>query len=271
MNGFIAGLGAVLVVLIVLFFSTTSVSVDPGEEIVMIDRPIMFGHEGVRPETLKEGREYIWESTKTYRVPTIPITYHVNFDDLATSDNVMLDFESALQLQITDPIKIVTKFGPDWFKNNVQSTYMNIVRDVVKTVTMSQIISDAAVSKRIDDEVAAALTAELKSKGVPVNVMSTLLGRGKPNQKVLDSINATAAEQQRKQTIIASTAAEKERELNEKQRAISDKAYNNQMGFSTEQFVELEKTRINADACSKSKSCVLIAGSNGVQPVLPVQ
>ena len=83
--------------------------------------------------------------------------------------------------------------------------------------------------------------------------------------------NATAAEQQRKQTIIASTAAEKERELNETQRAISDKAYNNKMGFSTEQFVELEKTRINADACSKSKSCVLIAGSNGVQPVLPVQ
>lgn len=252
-------------------FLMESVAPDPGTEIVLIDRPFMMGHEGVRPETIKQGREYIWVTTKSYTVQVVPITYHVNFNDLSTKDGNMLDFETSVQLQITNPIEMVTKFGPDWFKNNVQSQYINIVRDVVKTATMSEILYDSEMSKNVDIAIKEQLEAKMKKDGVPVLVMSTLLGRGLPNPDVLKQINETAAARQRQMTITASTAAEDLRKTNEEKRASADNAYRNAMGLNPEQFVQLEQIKGTIEACKVAKSCTLITNPGSVTPTIPVQ
>lgn len=246
-----------------------SVIVEPGTEVVLIDRPVLVGHEGVRPETLKDGRTYIWGSTKDYVVPVIPVTYHVNFNDLSTSDGNMLDFETSIQLKITDPIKMVTKFGPDWFKNNVQAQYINIVRDVVKTATMSQILYDAETSKDVDLKIQAALAEKMKTDGIPVTVMSTLLGRGLPNPEVLRQINETAAARQRQMTIAAATVAEEKRKEQEEKRAAADNAYRNAMSLDPQQYVELERIKAIKEACTAAKECILVNGA--VQPTIPVK
>lgn len=269
----IAGiLGVIAFVWAFSFFALMdSVVPEPGTEIVLFDRPMMFGHEGVRPETIKQGREYVWSTTKAYPVPVIPITYHVNFNDLSTKDGNMLDFETSVQLQITNPIQMVDKFGPDWFKNNVQSQYVNIVRDVVKTATMSQILYDSEMSKNVDVTIKSLLEAKMKADGVPVRVMSTLLGRGLPNAEVLKQINGTAAERQRQMTIGASTVAEGMRKENEVKRAEADKAYSEKMGMNPEQFVQLEQIKGTIEACKAAKECTIISSPAGVAPVLPIK
>ena len=242
----------------------------PGTEIVLIDRPILFGHEGVRPETVKpeDGRVYVWNSTdSSNEITTTPQSISIAFSDLTSSDNILLDFESTVQYRVTSPITLVTKFGNKWFENNVRAQYSTLVRNAVKERNMSDMMSSAVVAQQVDDKVSAELKDLVKRNNIPVEIISISLGRAKPNEKVLGQMNETAAQQQRFKTLAAATAAEGQREQEQKAKAKADQAYLNEMKMTPEQYIQLQSINQFADACRDAKACIL---SNGqVQNTLP--
>ena len=84
----------------------------------------------------------------------------------------------------------------------------------------------------------------MKSGELPITVVNVLVGRAIPNEMQKEEMNRTAAatqakrtEESRKDMLIAKEAAER-------QRAIADKAYQNELGLSTDQFIQLRAWEI---------------------------
>jgi regulator of protease activity HflC (stomatin/prohibitin superfamily) len=250
------------------FFMHTEVA-EPGYEQVIVDKPYFFGHEGVRDETLKEGRILLFNTSTTVPVRMTPQSIPVKFDDFSSADNILLDFESTIQYRVTDPIKLISKFGVDWFENNLLRQYTAIVREAIKKKTMTEMMSDRTAAVDVDNEVTTALVALVKEATLPIEVIGVSMGRAKPNDNVLAQINETAAQQQRQKTLVAATLAEGEREKEQVAKAKADNAYRNAMSLSPDMFIQLEKIKRYADACHKAGTiCIIDAGTGKAPPVL---
>ena len=79
-----------------------------------------------------------------------------------------------------------------------------------------------------------------EEKEFPVVVENVITGRAIPNDAQLAEMNNTAAQIQAKQTQERRKEMEEAREQAERQRAISDKAYQREMGLTAEQFISLK-------------------------------
>jgi regulator of protease activity HflC (stomatin/prohibitin superfamily) len=197
-------------------------------------------------------------------VNVTPQSTHVSFDDFSSHDNILLDFETTIQFQYTDSVKLIEKFGEQWFANNVARQYGAIVREAVKKRTMSDMMSDVNTATELDAEVTAALEKHIKEQGLPVRIIGVSLGRAKPNANVLAQMNETAAQQQRQKTLDAATEAENRREKEQIAKAKADNAYRNAMGLNPEEFVQLEKIKRYSEACMKAGNvCVIDASGKG--------
>lgn len=207
--GVFAGFSLFIGIIIWAFFMHTEV-VEPGNELVINDKPYFFGHDGVRATPLKEGRVLLFKTSSVTSVNMMPKSVKVAVDDFSSSDKFLLDFETIVQFRVNDSVKLVKDFGPDWFNNNIQSRYLAIVREAVKKKTMIEMLSGVAAAE-VDKEVTVALVALVKESGLPITVLDVSLGRAKPNAEVLAQMNETAAQQQRKLTLIEAEAAEIQR------------------------------------------------------------
>lgn len=263
-----------LVLAVIAFFLVAwllfmhSVTVQPGEHVVLVDRPYLVGHEGIRKEALTEGRAILWNTTVDYPVTVVPESINVSFDDFTSSDNIMLDFESTIQYRITDPVRLIDKFGQEWFKNNVKNQYTAIVRDQIKENSMSDMMSNVTVAGDVDKNVTNQLRDLVKENNLPVEIINISLGRAKPNPQVLQQMNETAAEQQRSKTLFAATKAEEQREKEQAAKAGADNAYRNAMQMSPEQYIQLQSINAYSAACAKAHTCI-VTSNQGTGLVLP--
>lgn len=237
-------------------------TVEPGEELVIVDRPYIFDSfgEGVRKDPIKEGRVLLFLSSKAYPVSVVPTSVNVPLDDFSTRDLFLLDFESNIQLKVVDSVRLIDKFGPDWFKNNIQFQYLGIVRTVLKKHDMRNIVSDTITAESVDQEITDLVNGLVTENNIPVKVLNITLGRAKPNNEVINQLNATAAQKERQNTLIAQEIAEKQRATTERERANADNAYRNSIGFNVEQFVNLQIADKYSEACKTSNSCIIING-----------
>lgn len=267
-SGKFVGLIALAVLIIFSLFTyvffTYSVTVTPGNEVVLIDQPYFFGHQGIRNDTLKDGRELLWNTTKSQEVAVVPQSIEVTFDDISSKDNILLDFSTTIQYRITNPAVLLDKYGADWFKNNVLNQYSTIVRQAVKSQEMGKIMSDPTTSTAVDQDVTEKFRQLVTDTKLPIEVLNITLGRAKPNDNVLQQMNQTAAEQQRFKTLVAATAAEGQRQKSEEARAIADNAYRNAMQMNPEQFVQLQVAKLYSDACKGSEHCIITSGQGPV-------
>lgn len=232
------------------------VTPDADEEAVLIDKPLFFGHGGVREKAVKTGLTWCWWTTHSSYYKIIPIRYDVVFDDIMSNNNTPLDYATYVTLQIQKSKSPVlhTNYGPDWFINNVEAVYRNFVRDEVSKYEAFDLMSNREVSAMIDVNIEKKMNeyfASLNSTSeFPVTCKGVITGRAKPNQKTLDEMDNTAAAIQAKETQDRSAEMETARANAERQRAIADKAYMREMGLTPDQFITLkivEKSNPNID------------------------
>lgn len=253
------GVGVLLVLLTFCVYTWDTVEAD--QIGVKIYKPITgLGDEGVDKEELGMGVYFHLRSTTIKLYPKAPLTIPVPFDDLATNDNNLLDFNSSITLKITDATQLVA-FGDDWFKNNILNQYMSMVRRIVMNESFTKIMSDSNVNRKLDDAITQGLAELITRYKLPVIAIEVSLGKAKPNAEIVTQMNLTAAEQQRQKTLEQQQISEVLRVKSETTRAQADNAYRNNIGFSVTEYVELQKAQIMADACKISKSCVVINGN----------
>lgn len=260
---------------------------DPGQVTVVVKKPWFFGDGGVRQQLVQTGQEWFAWSTQLWYVDVKPTQFTMVIDDMFSKDNVPLDFNAAMRIRITDPVRLATDFGvqdiqwnekysaPAWYSNNVFKPWERAVRRAVKNYGMSEMVSDTtegggkSTIEQIDEQIEAEMRAEFARIKLPVELIDITIGRANPPNEIKEQRVETARQEQLQKTEVQRLAAELKREAAERQRAVSDNAYRREMGLDTAQFVSLEAIKMQKEVCLKG-GCTFVAGGSGATPVFDV-
>lgn len=228
------------------FTSCHLASADADEECVFIKHPWLFGHGGVDSEPMSSGSTWCVFSTNKEYFKITPLKYDEVLDDIISNENTPLDFKTNITLQIIkgkSPV-LLENYGLDWYKNNIKETYCNTTRHYVSQYSPFDLTSNREVIARIDSMVKRDMIryiSQLSEKAeMPIQVISVITGRAMPNAPQLAEMNNTAAQIQAKTTQDRRKEMEQSRETAERQRAVSDKAYQQEMGLTSSQFIQLK-------------------------------
>jgi len=241
-------------------------SPDAGHEVVLIEKPMLFGHGGVDPQPVTTGRTFAAVTTDGVDVNMQPQRYEQELDDTMSADGVPLGFHAIINLQVTDAVTIVKNFGPNWYKNNVEQEFAQQVRQAVRKRGMSEMAINTTAIDAVDTEVESGMAAYLNAKGLPVKLITMTVGRANPPDAIKNQRIETAAQEQRVQTEKQIAQAEEQRKNAETARAAADNAYRQAIGLTPEQYVQLKRIEMEVKVCSEGK-CTFIE-SAGPAPAL---
>jgi len=216
------------------------------EEAVLIEKPWFFGHGGVNESPVTTGCTWCWWSTSSETFKVVPVKYEETLDDIISNENTPLDFRTQIVLKVQpgkSPV-LLKNYGTNWYNNNIKEVYNNMTRHYVSQYSPFDLTSNREVIAHIDSCVKNGMVQYIaklsKDKEFPITVENVITGRAIPNKAQLTEMNNTAAQIQAKQTQERRREMEIAREQAERQRAVSDKAYQNQMGLTAEQFISLK-------------------------------
>ena len=216
------------------------------EESVLTMKPWFFGHGGVDMTPVTTGLTWCFWSTSSETFKITPVRYEETLDDIISNENTPLDFKTQIILRIEkgkSPI-LLQNYGVNWYENNVKEVYNNLTRHYVSQYSPFDLTSNREVVAHIDSCVKGDMIRYIsrlsEEKEFPIVVENVITGRAIPNAAQLEEMNRTAPQIQARQTQERRYETEVAREQAERQRAVSDKAYQNEMGLTAERFINLK-------------------------------
>jgi regulator of protease activity HflC (stomatin/prohibitin superfamily) len=244
-----------------------SYSPDAGHQIVLVEKPVIFGHGGVNPEPVTTGRTFAAITTDGIDVMMQPQKFETELPDTMTSDGVPITFHAIIVLQVTDSVLLIKTFGPDWYRNNLEEPFKTMVRQAVRKRGMNETAISSTALDTIDSEIRDQLIAFIKDKGLPVRLVTMTVGKANPPDAIKNQRIETATQEQRIQTEKQMKLAEDQRQMAEQSRANADNAYREAMHLSPEQFIQLEMIKMQSRVCGPEgkANCTFI--QNGATPV----
>jgi regulator of protease activity HflC (stomatin/prohibitin superfamily) len=240
---------------------------DAGHEVVLIEKPIIFGHGGVDPEPVKTGRTFAAMTTEGIDVYMQPQKYETELPDTMTSDGVPITFHAIMVLQVTDSVSLIKNFGPDWYQNNLEEPFKTMVRQAVRKRGMNETAISTTALDAIDKEIHDQLLDFIKQKSLPVELITMTVGKANPPDSVKNQRIETATQEQRVQTEQQRKLAEDQRKAAETSRANADNAYREAMQLSPAQFIQLETIKMQMEVCGERGKATCTFIQNGAQPV----
>ncbi|ENO8810402.1 SPFH domain-containing protein [Photobacterium damselae] len=249
-------------------------SSSPGEEIVLIDKPFFVGEGGMRPEPLTKGRQWYWLSTLGIKYDSRPKRYDLELSNLIAKDNVPITMEVGVELQMFEgeSPKLHSKFGPNYYKNNIELKFINLVRNYARTISSSDLTSLDTTSIQGQQIIKEELSEFLVSMDIPIKVNQVFINRATPPKEVLTEIANTASQRQRIKTEEQRRAAELARKQAEIAKAAADKAYKSEFGMTADQYLQLRGIEVQREMIDmvKDKDNAYIFMSSGGDKVQPM-
>lgn len=236
---------------------------DAGHEIVLVEKPVLswlFGHGGIDSDPVKTGRTFAAFTTDGVDVEMRPVRYESDLKDTMTSDGVPIGFHAIVTLQVTDSVTLVKNFGTNWYLNNVDQPFSSFVRQAVRKHGMNETAINPIALDNIDEEIRGKLAAFIVEKQIPVKLVTMTIGKANPPDAIKNQRVETAAQEQRANTEKQFKLAEDQRKAAEESRAAADNAYRQTMGLNPDQFVQLERIKMERDVCTKNQ-CTFIQGT----------
>ena len=256
----------------------TVASPNAGHEVVWVEKPLIFGHGGVDPTSVKPGREYGAITSDAVDVNMLPQRVDMEFDDMMTKSGVPVSFHVVATFRVIDSVKLVRQYGadvnqqtgiPGFWDRSIDQPLRTAVRDSVKKRDMQEMAISQTAADAVGQEVSAAAIEIVQQTGVPILFSAINVGRVNPPDAIKNQRIETAAQEQRAITEQQTKLAEDQRKAAEQSRAAADNAYRQAMQLSPDQFLQLERIKMQRDVCSKGTNCTFFIGG-GVSPVLDV-
>ena len=266
----------IVVFLLLIMAACCRTTVEPGHEKVFNRKPAIFlWMGGVSPEPLKSGSTFIAPTTSEIDVNMLPETFDEEFKDIMPRDNNPVDYHTAVRLRILDSVAMVRNFGTDWYRSNVQRPFQTMNRQELRQYSMPELALqqevvatvEASLKKQLADYVASIRRKDGTPGGLPVEVQDVTLGRIAPQPEIIASYNETGVQQQRAKTEAQRAAAEVARKDAETKRALADKAYEETMGLTAPQYIQLQQIRMCGE---KAGGCTVILNGSAT-PVVSVK
>jgi regulator of protease activity HflC (stomatin/prohibitin superfamily) len=240
---------------------------DPGTEGVLVMKPWFFGDGGVDPTPVNTGSTWCVTTTDCEYFVITPITYTEDFTNMMPRDNTPVSFSAYAKILVISgktPI-LYSKFGKKWYTESVKEQFRTMVRIHACKYTMFELTSNREVSIRIQDTLYQELKRFIEKNMLPIEVQSVVIGSVTPPEQVLTETKNTAAQNQSILTQSARANAELSRKQAEVNKAIADKAYQNQMGMTVEQYLHLRQLEIEkekVELIKDNKNATVIFGQS---------
>lgn len=254
-----------------LFISACSKTTIGGtEEGVIIKKPWFVGYEGVVDTPVETGTAWHAISTTIIPISMTPFQRQETFTDLISKDRKPVDIDVYVQLQVKDnhTPALYKNFGMQAYKHNVSKPFRSAFREIAKQYTMWELIEDASVMRTIEAKARERLTAILERKGIHFDVLGVEVSKANPPDEVKAEVARTAAQTQRAETEAAREQAELIRLAAEQARAKADRAYQDEMKLTADQYIRL--MQIDAQykmidmVKNKDERLTLLIGVDGV-------
>lgn len=246
--------------------SCNMVTVEPGTVAILVDKPWLFGHEGVRQETVKPGRTFTWITTDDVHYSVVPAVHEEHFENIMTADNNPVSFSAYIKIAVDADRAwyLHDKFLEKWYENNVQPKFRTKVRDKACVHQMFALTTDRKISVIMETELVKEMQDYAAATGLPIRIEEVNIGAIQPQPEVLNEIAMTAAKVQNKKTQDAEAAAQIARQSAERERANADKTYQREMGLSTDQYIQLQAIDMYRKAAESGKASFLVGTLPGV-------
>ena len=253
---------AIAAVLAMALVGCKSIAPDVGHEVVLVEKPMFFGHGGIDPEPIRAGRTFVAATTDGIDVNMQPLAYQQDLPDTMTADGVPVSFHAIMNIRVTDSVKLISQFGSNWYANNLDAPFMSLVRQQVRQHGMNEVAISASAIDTIDSEIAKGLNAFITAKKLPVELITLTIGRAIPPDAVKNQRIETATQEQRIQTEQQKKLAEDSRAQSEQSRAKADNAYRQAMQLSPDQFIQLETVKMMERACGNGNCTFVPPGTS---------
>ena len=265
---------SILCFIMLLFIGCGVIAPSGDEEAAVMKKPWFFGHGGVQPNPVSAGRCWTAPTTKGIIFKITPITFTEKFDDLISDDNTPVDFNAYLKLQIIQgqtPV-LYKNFGEHWYENSLAPTFRAIVRDKASQYKMFDLAGNRAVLREIEDSTFLLIGEYCKKLNLPISVLQVTIGAVTPPPEVLEETRRTAAQNQSILTQDARAKSENARKQAEINKAIADKAYQNQMNMTMADYLHLRALEIEKEKIElvREKQNVSIIMGQGIVPTFGI-
>lgn len=252
---------------------------DAGHQVVWMEKPLIFGHGGVDQTPVMAGREYGAITSDAIDVNMLPQRADLEFDDMMTKSGVPVSFHVVAQWKVTDPVKLVSQFGADvkydkdgtpdwgWWDRNIDQPFRTAVRDSVKQRDMQEMAISQSAADAVGREVWTAANQIVQQQGLPIQFLAINVGRVNPPDAIKNQRIETAAQEQRAITEQQTKLAEDQRKAAEQSRAAADNAYREAMQLSPDQFLQLERIKMQRDVCAHGTTCTFFIGGGAVPTI----
>ncbi len=234
--------------------------IDAGHEGVLVAKPLIFGHGGVDPEPAKTGRAFVSFTTEIVDVDVRPIQHSEHFD-IISAENAPVSFDAFLIANAIEgrTPELVSKFGPNWYMNNVKEAFRTFVREEVQKYPLFELTTRPATRAKLQETVEQEVkTKVIEKQAIPVKVIRVVIGSILPPKGVLEQTAQTIIQEQRKLTMVEAQKAEEAREKAEKQRGIADRAYREHLGLTAPEFVDLRRVEVQLEIVKHAPAALTI-------------
>lgn len=260
-----------------LIESCHSVSVGGGQEAVLIEQPIIFGHGGVDDSPVSSGQTWVAPSTSDVIYDITPILHTEDFPNMTTRDHNTVSFSAYLKIQIRQGQTpyLHKNFRKEWYENNIKEVFRTLIRNKCSEHDMFALTSDRTIIEKMQTEILKEIQDYVAKLKMPLDILDLQIGQATPPDEVLKETHLTAAQNQNKLTQDARGLAEVARKDADIKKAQADLAYMNAMGMTVSQYLQLRQLEIEKEKVEliKDKTNVSVSfisssggGSAGVQP-----
>ncbi len=243
---------------------------DAGTEAVLIEKPWFLGHGGVSPEPVRTGRTLIAFTTDVEYVDMRPLQFSLHLNDFMSQDGVPLDFDAIIRLKVTDSVKLIKNFGPNWYESNIEAELSNRVRQAVRKHGMNEMAINTNAVDAVDREVTGEMMTYFQQADLPLTLIQITIGKANPPDSIKHQRIETATQQQRQLTEHERKMAEDQRLAAEISRAKADNAYREVMSLTPSQFIQLERINMQRTVCTQPAANCTFIMDGALTPALTV-
>jgi hypothetical protein len=92
------------------------------------------------------------------------------------ADGVPVSCHAIMNIQVTNSVKLISQFGPNWYANNLDAPFMRLVRQQVRQHGMNEVAISASAIDTIDAEITKGLNSFITAKKPPVQLTTLTIG-----------------------------------------------------------------------------------------------
>ncbi len=259
------GLTAIAIVAIAYFVIIQRVTVDAGEEAVIIKKPWFGGEKGVEPKTISTGTIWSVASSEIVIISLKPFNIEDSFSHLLTNDNIPVDFNitSVFQYKKGEGANLVENFGAEkeWYKHILSKPIHNTIEIAIKQESFNNLY-DKNIIEEIKKDIIFGVRELIKQRAIPVKLIDMSINKISPPKEFIASAIQREVEREK-------IAFHKLRKEAEESSAEADRVYMIKMNMSPKEYLRMRQIELDTKKLSNQRYAIDHAkDSNGSIKIL---